>query len=247
MSRSTPSTAATSPKCLVTPRNRTAVLVTSAPSPPVRGLTLGNPAAAALGRSRVVASGAVRLGVLILPEHRSTEAASMWARAESMGFDHAWTYDHIAWRTLRDGPWFAVVPTLTAAAGSATSTIRLGTMVASPNFRHPVAFARELITLDDVSDGRLTAGLGAGGEGWDATILGQAPWSASERADHFDEFVRLLDLVLRGPTTTFTGRTSAPTRRRTNPVACSSRGCPSPSPPLVPEACGWPSSTRTSW
>ena len=129
----------------------------------------------------------------------------MWARAEAMGFDHAWTYDHIAWRTLRDGPWFAAVPTLTAAA-MATSTIRLGTMVASPNFRHPVAFARELITLDDVSDGRLTAGLGAGGEGWDATILGQAPWSASERADHFDEFVRLLDLVLRGPTTTFTGQ-----------------------------------------
>ena len=33
-----------------------------------------------------------------------------------MGFDHAWTYDHIAWRSLRDSPWFAAVPTLTAAA-----------------------------------------------------------------------------------------------------------------------------------
>ena len=128
----------------------------------------------------------------------------MWARAEAMGFDHAWTYDHIAWRTLRDSPWFAAVPTLTAAA-LATSTIRLGTLVASPNFRHPVPFARELITLDDVSGGRITAGLGAGGEGWDATILGQAPWSPRERADHFAEFVSLLDLVLRGPTTTFTG------------------------------------------
>ena len=122
-----------------------------------------------------------------------------------MGFDHAWTYDHIAWRTLRDAPWFAAVPTLTAAA-LVTSTIRLGTLVASPNFRHPVPFARELITLDDVSDGRLTAGLGAGGEGWDATILGQAAWSPRERADHFEEFVSLLDLVLRGPTTTFAGK-----------------------------------------
>lgn len=121
-----------------------------------------------------------------------------------MGFDHAWTYDHIAWRSLRDSSWFAAMPTLTAAA-LATSTIRLGTLVASPNFRHPVPFARELITLDDVSDGRLTVGLGSGGEGWDATILGQAPWSPTERFDRLEEFVGLLDQVLRGPVTTYVG------------------------------------------
>jgi alkanesulfonate monooxygenase SsuD/methylene tetrahydromethanopterin reductase-like flavin-dependent oxidoreductase (luciferase family) len=147
----------------------------------------------------------VRLGVLILPEHRWAEAAPMWQRAEAMGFDHAWTYDHIAWRSLRDAPWFAAVPTLTAAA-LVTSTIRLGTLVASPNFRHPVPFARELISLDDVSSGRLTVGLGSGGEGWDATILGQQPWSPQERFDRLEEFVSLLDLVLRGPTTTFDGQ-----------------------------------------
>ena len=146
----------------------------------------------------------MQLGVLILPEHPWRDAAPMWRQAEEMGFDHAWTYDHIAWRSLRDAPWFAAVPTLTAAA-LATSTIRLGTLVASPNFRHPVPFARELITLDDVSEGRLTVGLGAGGEGWDATILGQAPWTPPERADHFEEFVELLDGVLRGPTTTYAG------------------------------------------
>jgi alkanesulfonate monooxygenase SsuD/methylene tetrahydromethanopterin reductase-like flavin-dependent oxidoreductase (luciferase family) len=146
----------------------------------------------------------VRLGVLILPEHRWADAAPRWQQAEAMGFDHAWTYDHLAWRTLRDAPWFAAVPTLTAAA-TVTSTIRLGTLVASPNFRHPVPLARELITLDDVSDGRLTVGMGAGGEGWDATILGQAPWSPRERADRFHEFVTLLDRVLRGPSTTYAG------------------------------------------
>jgi alkanesulfonate monooxygenase SsuD/methylene tetrahydromethanopterin reductase-like flavin-dependent oxidoreductase (luciferase family) len=128
----------------------------------------------------------------------------MWQRSEAMGFDHAWTYDHIAWRSLRDDPWFSAVPTLTAAA-LATSTIRLGTLVASPNFRHPVPFARELITLDDVSGGRLTVGLGSGGEGWDATILGQEPWSPQERFDRLEEFVTLLDRVLRGPTTTYAG------------------------------------------
>ena len=147
----------------------------------------------------------MQLGVLILPEHRWADAEPLWQLAEELGFDHAWTYDHIAWRSLRESPWFAAIPTLTAAA-LATSTIRLGTLVASPNFRHPVPFARELISLDDISDGRLTVGLGSGGEGWDATILGQEAWSPVERADRFDEFVEVLDRVLRGPVTTSAGR-----------------------------------------
>jgi alkanesulfonate monooxygenase SsuD/methylene tetrahydromethanopterin reductase-like flavin-dependent oxidoreductase (luciferase family) len=147
----------------------------------------------------------MRLGVVILPEHRWSIASSMWRRAEEMGFDHVWTYDHLAWSTLRDDPWFGAMPTLTAAA-LVTSTIRLGTLVASPNFRHPVALAREVTTLDDVSAGRFTLGFGAGGMGWDATILGNPPWSPPERADRFAEFVALLDTVLTQPVTSYVGR-----------------------------------------
>ncbi|HYF45921.1 MAG TPA: LLM class flavin-dependent oxidoreductase, partial [Acidimicrobiales bacterium] len=82
---------------------------------------------------------------------------------------------------------------------------RLGTLVASPNFRHPVPFARELLTLDNLSGGRLTVGLGAGGSGWDASVLGHAEWSPRERADRFEEFVGLLDRLLREPVVTATG------------------------------------------
>jgi alkanesulfonate monooxygenase SsuD/methylene tetrahydromethanopterin reductase-like flavin-dependent oxidoreductase (luciferase family) len=147
----------------------------------------------------------VRLGVLILPEDRWPAAADKWRRAEALGFDHAWTYDHLAWGELRDHPWFGAVPTLTAAA-LVTRSIRLGTLVASPNFRHPVPFAREVITLDDISGGRLTLGLGAGGQGWDATVLGGPPWSLGERTGRFVEFVELLDRLLRQPSTSFEGR-----------------------------------------
>ena len=94
----------------------------------------------------------MRIGVLILPEFPWSTARNLWRHAEELGFDHAWTYDHLAWRSLRDSPWFAAIPTLTAAA-TATERIRLGTLVASPNYRHPVPFAKELITLDDVSAG----------------------------------------------------------------------------------------------
>jgi alkanesulfonate monooxygenase SsuD/methylene tetrahydromethanopterin reductase-like flavin-dependent oxidoreductase (luciferase family) len=147
----------------------------------------------------------MRLGVVILPELRSAELASVWRRAEQLDFAHAWTYDHLAWRSLADSTWFAAVPTL-AAAALATERIRLGFLVASPNFRHPVPFARELVALDDLSDGRLELGIGAGGLGWDATILGQAAWSPGERAERFAEFVLLLDRLLCEPSTTYRGR-----------------------------------------
>ncbi|MEY2433059.1 MAG: hypothetical protein QOC92_2784 [Acidimicrobiaceae bacterium] len=143
--------------------------------------------------------------MVILPEMSWRDGAGLWRRAEALGFDHAWTYDHIAWSSLRDSSWFGAVPTL-AVAATVTERMRLGPLVASPNFRHPVPFARELITLDDVSGGRFVLGIGAGGQGWDATVLGQQAWSPRERADRFAEFVELTDLLLRNPTTTYEGR-----------------------------------------
>lgn len=140
----------------------------------------------------------MKVGVVILPDQRWSEAKHLWREAEDLGFAHAWTYDHLTWRDLRDGPWFAAVPTLAAAALS-TSTIRIGTLVASPNFRHPVTFAKELMSLDDISSGRITLGIGAGGSGWDASALGQEPWSAKERAARFAEFVGQLDRLLTEP------------------------------------------------
>lgn len=124
--------------------------------------------------------------------------------AERYGFDHAWTYDHLGWRSLVDKPWFDAVPTLTAAA-TVTSSIRLGILVASPNFRHPVHFARELTALDDIADGRMALGLGAGSTGFDAKVLGGAELSAGERVSRFEEFVALLDRVLCQDVTTYTG------------------------------------------
>jgi alkanesulfonate monooxygenase SsuD/methylene tetrahydromethanopterin reductase-like flavin-dependent oxidoreductase (luciferase family) len=138
----------------------------------------------------------VRTGIIILPDLPWREAKHRWIRAEEYGFAHAWTYDHIGWRTLVDGPWFDSVPTL-AAAALHTSRIRLGTMVASPNFRHPVHFAREVTALDDLSEGRLSLGLGSGGTGYDASVLGQEPLPPRKRADRFAEFVGLLDVLLR--------------------------------------------------
>ncbi|MGW4300757.1 LLM class flavin-dependent oxidoreductase [Streptomyces sp. NPDC004646] len=148
----------------------------------------------------------LRLSTLILPVDRWHEGGrAKWQRAEDLGFHAAYTYDHLSWRSFRDGPWFGAVPTLAAAAAT-TSRLRLGTLVASPNFRHPVTLAKELISLDDVSDGRITLGVGAGGIGFDATALGQEPWTPRERADRFAEFVALLDRLLSEGAVTEEGR-----------------------------------------
>ncbi|MFD8808130.1 LLM class flavin-dependent oxidoreductase [Streptomyces sp. NPDC059597] len=148
----------------------------------------------------------LRLSTLILPVDRWHEGGrAKWQRAEDLGFHAAYTYDHLSWRSFRDGPWFGAVPTLAAAAAT-TSRLRLGTLVTSPNFRHPVTLAKELISLDDVSDGRITLGVGAGGVGFDATALGQEPWTPRERADRFAEFVALLDRLLTEGAVTEEGR-----------------------------------------
>jgi alkanesulfonate monooxygenase SsuD/methylene tetrahydromethanopterin reductase-like flavin-dependent oxidoreductase (luciferase family) len=147
----------------------------------------------------------LRLSTVILPVDRWHEGGgAKWRRAEELGLHAAYTYDHLTWRTFRDGPWFGALPTLTAAA-TATSRLRLGTLVTSPNFRHPVTLAKELMSLDDISGGRVTLGIGAGGNGFDATALGQEAWTPKERADRFGEFVPLLDRLLTDDSVTHRG------------------------------------------
>ncbi|HXB48048.1 MAG TPA: LLM class flavin-dependent oxidoreductase [Streptosporangiaceae bacterium] len=149
----------------------------------------------------------MRFGIVILQDQRWTQAARRWRQAEDYGFDHAWTYDHLGWRSLVDGPWFDAVPTLTAAA-MVTSRIALGTLVASPNFRHPVSFARQLTALDDISGGRfvLGVGAGAGGESFDNRVLGQPDLTRRGRSDRFTEFAELLDRLLTTDHVTWSGR-----------------------------------------
>ncbi|PWI42283.1 LLM class flavin-dependent oxidoreductase [Streptomyces sp. ICBB 8177] len=147
----------------------------------------------------------MRHGIVILPEERWRDAARRWSLAEEYGFDHAWTYDHLMWRWLREETWFGCVPTLTAAA-TVTSRVMLGTLVATPGFRHPVTLAKDLMALDDVSGGRIVCGMGSGAGGYDELALGGPRLTPGERVGRFAEFLELTDLLLRQPETTYHGR-----------------------------------------
>lgn len=174
----------------------------------------------------------MRVGVSLLPEHPWDLDVQRWQRAERYGFDHAWTFDHLAWRSLADSPWYATIPTLVAAALS-TTTLRLGTWVTTPNFRHPVPLAKELITLDTMSGGRLNVGIGAGAAGFDASVLGQPELTKGAASRRFTEFVTLLDLLLRQSVTSWEGEwfTAVEARNIPGPVQ-------SPRPPLLVAANG---------
>ncbi|GAA2539512.1 LLM class flavin-dependent oxidoreductase [Winogradskya consettensis] len=174
----------------------------------------------------------MRIGIVILPDQRWSEASHRWRRAEEYGFDHAWTYDHLGWRDLVDGPWFDAVPTLTAAAG-VTSRIGLGTFVASPNFRHPVHFARETLAVDDISGGRLLLGVGAGGLGFDSDVLGGPALTPRERVDRFAEFLDLFGRLLTEDHVSYSGTYYQAVDARTLPGPLQQ-----PHPPLIVAANG---------
>jgi alkanesulfonate monooxygenase SsuD/methylene tetrahydromethanopterin reductase-like flavin-dependent oxidoreductase (luciferase family) len=147
----------------------------------------------------------MRLSALVLPDrHPPRTFLAEVAEAEQFGVHTVWTYDHLTWPLLAGNPWYGCVPLLAAAAVS-TTRVRLGCQVATPNYRHPVPFAKELMTLDQLSGGRLDVGLGAGTEGPDAKVLGDPPRTPRERMDRFTEWIGLLDTLLREPVTTVHG------------------------------------------
>lgn len=147
---------------------------------------------------------APKIGTVMWPMQSWPEAGELWRRAEDLGFRHAWVYDHLAWRGTT--PWYDAYTTL-AAAAAVTSRIRIGTMVTSPNFRHPVPTAHAIKTIDHVSGGRVAIGIGSGGthRTSDAGVLGGDAWTPGERASRFAEWTELLDRLLTGPKTTFEG------------------------------------------
>ncbi|MEM7274141.1 MAG: LLM class flavin-dependent oxidoreductase [Actinomycetota bacterium] len=147
----------------------------------------------------------MRVGIVQMPVDPWDTTANRARELEALGFDHLWIYDHLTWRHYRDGPWHAALPWLTGLA-AATERIELGTLVATPNLRHPVMLAKEAMSIDHVAGGRFVLGLGAGATGFDAVAFGDEPLPPGQRADRFEEYVTVLDGLLRGEVTNHAGR-----------------------------------------
>jgi len=126
-----------------------------------------------------------------------------WRDAERLGFDVLWNCDTVvepdrARHMMFDGP---VTLTLMAAA---TTSIRVGTLVTSLYFRHPVTLTKAAMTVDHLSGGRVELALGVGDPSAGAKAAG-VDWPAGERVARFREFVELVDLLMRQEVTSYHG------------------------------------------
>ena len=96
---------------------------------------------------------------MALPADRAAEQARLM---EDLGFEYIGAGEHFM-RGRPPGPTHAALPLLAVAAG-ATQRLRVVTSVALAPFYHPLLLARMTATLDIASGGRLTLGVGVGGE-----------------------------------------------------------------------------------
>ena len=102
-----------------------------------------------------------RLGLLLPPVGPWRAQARGYRWAEEVGYDVAYTADHLTHPTYPD-LWLGEAFTTLTAAAAVTERMLLGTLVASATFRTPVTLARVAMTVNDVSGGRLVLGIGLG-------------------------------------------------------------------------------------
>ena len=138
----------------------------------------------------------MRFGTLSFTHAPFEDLAARWRWFEALGFDSAWVADELfAQPGLSDfEAWTAL-----GALARETTRMRIGTLVSTLPFRHPTFLAAQALTLDHISGGRAAVGIGSGaGDPEFNDLVGQGRWSASERADRFEELARVLSALLGG-------------------------------------------------
>ena len=146
----------------------------------------------------------LRFGFLTVQNAPWPTMIERWRFLEALGFDSVWLADHFVNPNEPAQPWFEGW-TLLAALATQTSRIHIGTLTTNNSLRHPALLARQALTVDHISTGRLEVGIGAGGAPYDHTMLGGEVWEPPERVRRLDEAVGLLDRLLRNPETTYAG------------------------------------------
>lgn len=167
-----------------------------------------------------------RFQAMILPNTGWDELLGRFRHAEELGFDLVSTGDHFCDWTNPPHDWLEMWSVL-AGVAQATDRIRIAPCVAQIPLRNPAMLARQALTVDHISGGRLEVGLGLGlpiDPSYD--MMGIDNWSNPERVARFDEYVEIVDRLLTNAETTFDGTYYRVTGATMNP--------PSPQHPRPP-------------
>jgi alkanesulfonate monooxygenase SsuD/methylene tetrahydromethanopterin reductase-like flavin-dependent oxidoreductase (luciferase family) len=142
----------------------------------------------------------MRTAVCLPPFTDPGTLVAMAAEAEQAGWDGVFVWDHVVlvpdMRLDVHDPWV-----LLGAMAQVTERVTLGTLVTPLARRRPWMVARHLITLDHMSGGRATLGVGLGDPAESDFAAFGDPADARERARLLDEGLTVLDGLLRGPLT----------------------------------------------
>ena len=152
--------------------------------------------------------------------------------AESAGFDSIWVADHLLYRfpgIEAFGTWECW--TMVAALAAVTSKVEIGTMVSVTLWRNPGLFAKIIDTAEEVSGGRIIAGLGAGSNQAEFPVFGFDGWE--NRVTRFEEDIEVLATLLRTGHATHNG-----TYRTLDDCELRPRGPRSDGPPIMIGAVG---------
>lgn len=123
------------------------------------------------------------------------EIRALALQAEEAGFDSVWVYDHLLYR-FADGTTLGIWEcwSILAALAEATSRVELGTLVVSALWRNPALLAKMAVTVDEISEGRFTLGLGTGAHRPDFEAFG---FPFENRASRFEEAIEIISSLLR--------------------------------------------------
>ncbi len=131
------------------------------------------------------------------------EMREMAQVADSSSLDSIWLFDHLLFRFEGEetsGIWECW--TLLSALAEATNNVELGTLVLCNPFRNPALLAKMAHTLDEVSNGRLILGVGAG---WHKPEFDAFGFPFDRRVDRFEEALQILSPLLKGEYVDFEG------------------------------------------
>jgi alkanesulfonate monooxygenase SsuD/methylene tetrahydromethanopterin reductase-like flavin-dependent oxidoreductase (luciferase family) len=149
----------------------------------------------------------VTFGVVTGQHHLTwKQLVEFWQLAEELGFDSAWLFDHfMALYASPDGPCLEA-STLLAALALKTNRIRIGVLVYGNTHRHPAILAKEMVTVDHISDGRLIFGIGTGWNEREHSAYSIPFPSAGDRVGMLDEALTAIDLLFTEERTNFEGK-----------------------------------------
>jgi probable F420-dependent oxidoreductase len=124
-------------------------------------------------------------------------------QAEADGFDSIWLADHLLYRDGDGTTGIWECWTVLSALAEATRRVELGPLVLCNSLRNPAILAKMAVTLDEVSQGRLVLGLGAG---WNEPEYQAFGLPFDHRVDRFEEALQVITPLLRDGQADFTGR-----------------------------------------